>query len=71
MKQNEFIKLSEKCTKELNGSNLEESFEAWRDGYLTAKIEVGNIYKYSEDYDSFLRNIENFIEDNLNVFKYE
>lgn len=71
MKQNEFIKLSEKCTKELNGSNLEESFEAWRDGYLTAKIEVENIYKYSEDYDSLLRNIENFIDDYLNVFKYE
>lgn len=68
MKQNEFIKLSEKCTKELNGSNMEESFEAWRDGYLTAKSEVENIYKNSEDYDDFLIKLENFMNQKLEIF---
>lgn len=67
--QKEFIMLSEHNTLKLNGSNIEESFEAWRDGYLTAKSEVENIYKNSEDYDDFIIKIEQFIDQKLNYFK--
>lgn len=69
MNQKEFIMLSEHNTLKLNGSNIEESFEAWRDGYLTAKSEVENIYKNSEDYDDFIIKIEQFIDQKLNYFK--
>lgn len=67
--QKEFIMLSEHNTLKLNGSNIEESFEAWRDSYLTAKSEVENIYKNSEDYDDFIIKIEQFIDQKLNYFK--
>lgn len=66
--QKEFIMLSEHNTLKLNGSNMEESFESWRDGYLTAKSEVENIYKYSEDYDDFLIKLEEFMNQKLEIF---
>jgi len=34
MDNKEFIELSEKRVKSLNGSDKEESFEAWRAGYI-------------------------------------
>lgn len=45
MKQNEFIKLSEKCTKELNGFNLEESFEARLYGRRRSKRNTEKLIK--------------------------
>lgn len=66
--QKEFIMLSEHNTLKLNGSNIDESFEAWRDGYLTAKSEVENIYKNSEDYDDFLIKLESFMNQKLEIF---
>jgi len=66
--QKESIMLSEHNRLKLNGSNMEESFESCRDGYLTAKSEVENIYQHSEDYDDFLIKLEEFMNQKLEIF---
>ena len=69
MTQKEFIKRSEREVKLLNGAEDEEVFEAWREGYIGAKLEIEQYYKNSIDYDNFINNLEEFINQKLETLK--
>jgi hypothetical protein len=69
MKQKEFEELSKNEVKKLNGKqNDEDVTKAWRAGYLYAQELIRSVY---QDYyqDEFFDKIENFVEDELEVFK--
>lgn len=69
MTKNEFIELSEKEVKSLNGCNNEETFESWRAGYIYAQ----NIVRESLNIDyngEFCEKMENFSNEDLEIFKF-
>jgi hypothetical protein len=69
MNNKEFILLSEKEVKKLNGSKHEESYEAWRNGYnyLVNKIRQS----FENDYnDEFMTKMENIAMSDLEEFKF-
>ena len=69
MNNKEFIELSEKKVKNLNGSKHEESNEAWRNGYnyLVNKIRES----FENDYnDEFMDKMEEIAMSELEEFKF-
>lgn len=69
MTNKEFILLSEKKVKNLNGSKHEESNEAWRAGYnyLAKKIRES----FENDYnDEFMNKMEDIAMNELEEFKF-
>ena len=69
MKTKDFFILSEKEVISLNGCTSEESFEAWRAGYLYAQKQIFDIItNQSFDYDDVISNIEYFCNNGIGVF---
>lgn len=68
MTNKEFIELSEKEVKKLNGSTLEEACQAWRSGYnyLVRKIRES----FENDFnDEFMAKMEDISDSDLEIFK--
>lgn len=69
MTNKEFIQLSEKEVKKLNGNDNESAFEAWRAGYNYARKIVKK--SINEDYNSdFVDKMEEFSNEELEEFKF-
>lgn len=69
MSDKEFIKFSEEKVMDLNGSKIEESFEAWRDGVNEAKRFVRSMMN-SCDMTEFIDKMEEFSEKEFETFKF-
>ena len=69
MKNKEFIELSEKKVKELNGSKHEESNEAWRSGYNYLAYKIRESMN-NDDSDTFCNKMESIGNSELEVFKF-
>lgn len=67
MTNKEFFRTSEIEVKKLNGSISDDSQEAWRAGYLFAQSLIKQSFE-NEDQSSFFDTVENFINDELEVF---
>ena len=70
MTNKEFIEKSKKEVIQLNGSKDNDSYQAWRDGYMNAVREVADIIKNSEDNSDFIDKIQFFSEQELEVFEF-
>lgn len=69
MDKNQFIQLSEQNVRQLNGSNKEEAFQAWRAGYIYAQQIVYN--SITNDFNTeFIDKMEEFATEELEVFKF-
>lgn len=67
MGNREFFRTSEIEVKKLNGSISEDVQEAWRAGYLFAHSIVKNAFEAEYNSD-FMEAIENFINEDLEIF---
>lgn len=70
MTQREFIDLSRKEVKSLNGGygNLDNHSESWRGGYEFARQQIFKSLQ-EKNYDEFLSEVENFATQDLDVFE--
>jgi len=70
MTQKEFVELSKREVKSLNGHQEQDNvLDAWRGGYEFARKEIETLLK-NEYHNEFLTKVEAFIEQDLEVFDF-